>query len=382
MPFILGMLIAAGITVIVMGFSDPALIPRPLSVLILMISVIAAQMLAQNQSARGRTVAGELAVLVGLGLFGTSLFFITDVYFIHIHEPDLVLIWTVAALIGALLLPSKGALAAAIVVGTVWSLMEVLNYRTVFHWEYLLIWFVALGWTIALRWRTGLHLAALGLLCWMSVNLITGAQLLGWGTLDVLGLGVIVSTAIWVTGRYLETRPFPFPRTLEYYGLTLALVTVFMVRFYVQYQAPYPIWQMFAGFSSLTVIALALSAFPRDRETLGAVVALLAFGLGYPNVAPLLYDSLFLIQHGAFVLLSLWIIIHGIRLRDSLVLALGLAGLCAEVVEFFASATGAGPGDNILIGLGFILALVCIAAAATAHRTILKDGRQQKGGPS
>jgi hypothetical protein len=379
MPVIMGVLIAAGITVIVMGFSDPALIPRPLALLILLISVAASLIYAHWLAGRNRTIGSQLAVLAGLGLFGASLFFITKIYFIHVHPPDLVVIWAVASLVAAVVLPSRGALAAGILTATVWSLMEVLNYQTIFHWEYLILWLVAVGWTIALRWRTGLHLTVLGLACWSSVNLMTGAQLLGWGALDVLGLGIVGSTALWVTGRYLETRPFPFPRTLEYYGLTLTLLHVFLVRFYIQYQAPYPIWLMFAGFSALTVIALALSAFPRDREAMSAVIGLLLFGVLYPNLAPLpaLYDSLFVIQHGVFAVLALWMVVHGARLRDSVIVALGLTGLCAEIVEAYAAITNAGRGDNILIGLGFALAAVCIAAAVTAHRTIFKDGRKK-----
>jgi len=177
MPFIMGVLIAAGATVLVMGFADPALIPRPLAVLILIISIIGALFLAQWLSGRERTVSSQLAVVAGLGLFGAGLFFITNVYFIHVHPPDLVVIWALGALIAAIVLPSRGALAAGIVTATVWSLMEVLNYRTIFHWEYLPLWAVAFGWTISLRWRTGMHLSAVGLLCWMSVNLFTGAKL-------------------------------------------------------------------------------------------------------------------------------------------------------------------------------------------------------------
>lgn len=384
MPFIMSVLIAAGATVILMGFADPALIPRPLAVLILMLSAAAALVLAHSLTARNRAVASEVAVLVGLGLFGASLFFITNVYFIHVHPPDLVAVWAAASLIAAIALPSRGALAMGLVTATIWSLMEVQDYRTVFHWEYLPLWLIAVAWTIVLRWRTGLHLAVLGFTAWSSVNLIVGAQLLGWGVLDVLGLGIIISTAVWVTGRYLETRPFPFPRTLEYYGLALALLHVFLLRFYTQYQAPYPIWQMFAGFSALTVVALALSTFPRDREPLTAVLGLLFVGVLYPNLAPMpaLYESLFVIQHGLFILLALWVTVHGARLRDSVIVALGLTGLCAEIVEFYATQTGAGPGDNILIGLGFVLAAVCIAAAVIAHRTIFKGGRQARGGES
>jgi len=139
---------------------------------------------------------------------------------------------------------------------------------------------------------------------------------------------------------------------------------------------------MFAGFSSLTVIALALSTFPNDRQTLSAVAGLLLFGMLYPNLAPVLYENLFLMQHGLFTILALWMITHGVRLRDSVIVALGLAGLCAEIVDLYARLTNAGPGDNILIGLGFVLALGCITAAALAHRTILKDGRQANGGAS
>ncbi|MFP4004438.1 MAG: DUF2157 domain-containing protein [Alphaproteobacteria bacterium] len=378
MPFILGMLIAAGATVILMGFSDPALIPRPLAVLILMTGVAAALILARWFAARNREVSSQVAVLAGLGLFGASLFFITEIYFIHVHPPDLVVVWAVASLAAAVALPSRGALAAGIITATVWSLMEVQDYRTVFHWEYLILWAVAAGWSVSLRWRTGLHLAAAGLIAWMANNLIPGSQLLGWGHLDVLGLLIIASTAVWVTGRYLEERPFPFPRTLEYYGLALALVSVFLLRFYVQYQVPYPIWQMFAGFSALTVFALALTTFPREREALVAVIGLLLTGVLYPNIAPLpaLYGNLLVMQHGLFVILALWMVTHGVRMRDTVIVALGLGGLCAEVVEVYASATGARAGDDVLIGMGFILAVACIMAAVIIHRTIFKDGRK------
>lgn len=384
MPFLLGVLIAAGATVISMGFSDPALIPRPLAVLILLASVAAAFILAHWLTGRKRPIGAQLAVLAGLGLFGASLFFITKIYFIHVHPPDLVVIWAVAALAAAVVLPSRGALAAGIITATVWSLMEVQDYRTVFHWEYLILWLIAVGWTITLRWRTGMHLAALGLTSWSSINLMVGAQLLGWGPLDVLGLGIIGSTALWVSGRYLEERSFPFPRTLEYYGLALALLHVFLIRIYAQFQAPYPIWQMFAGFSALTVVALALATFPKNRETLVAVIALLLTGLLYPNLAPRpeFYDSQFLIQHGLFVIFAMWVVTHGVRMRDSVIVALGLAGLCAEVVEFYASVTNAGPQDHILTGMGVVLAIIVIAAAVTVHRTIFKDGRQTTGGSS
>lgn len=365
----LGIIIAFGMAAMALPtFVNAPVVPRAAILFLSLLSIMAAYGLGFWFARHERRVSAQGAIIAGLALFGAALFFVASAYHIHIRQPDLVLVWSAGALATALILPSRAALAAAVVLGTGWTLLETGFYGTIFHWPYLVFMAAAFGGTLLLRWPPGLHLSVIGLLYWMLNNLEQGAQVIGWGMLDVGGLLLILWTAMWVSGRNLQGTAFPFPRALQYYGLALSLVTLFAARHIFQFQAPSPTWLVLVCFVSLSVGGAALTAFERERIGLVAAGLTLLTGIVYPFAAPQMTEGLVETQHTLFILFALWTVYYGFKRRDAIIATLGLLAWGAEAVSIYTGITGAPLTDPLSIGLSFLAAAAGLGAGYVVYR--------------
>lgn len=371
----LGISVAFGMAAMALPtFSDAPLLPRAAILFLSLLSIMAAYGLGFWFTQHERKISAQSAVIAGLALFGAALFFVASAYHIHIRQPDLVFVWSVGALATALILPSRAALAAAVVLATGWTLLETGFYGTIFHWPYLVFMAAAFGGTLLLRWPGGLHLSVIGLLYWMLNNLEQGAQVIGWGMLDVGGLLLILWTAMWIGGRNLQGTAFPFPRALQYYGLALSLVTLFAARHVFQFQAPSPTWLVLACFVSLSVGGAALTALGRERISLAAAGLTLLTGIVYPFAAPAMTKGLVETQHALFVLFALWTVYYGFMRRDAVIVTLGLLAWGTEAVSIYTAVTGAPFIDPLVIALGFVAAAIGLGAGYMAYRRFERGG--------
>ena len=118
----------------------------------------------------GFEALGHAAILLGVALFGVNIMLIAQIYHISSHYPDGVKLWAVGPLLAAVLTPSRGALAAALVIAGVWTGLKSVAFDRAFHSPFLIFWAVAVVTTHVLRWRRGFHLSVLALVFWLGLN--------------------------------------------------------------------------------------------------------------------------------------------------------------------------------------------------------------------
>src|SRR5215831_1024847 len=78
----------------------------------------------------------QAAVLGGIAVFGASIMLIAQMYHLEGNPPDAVLTWALGALLAAVLIRSRPALAATFVLMVVWSNYE-RSLADAAHWEFL-----------------------------------------------------------------------------------------------------------------------------------------------------------------------------------------------------------------------------------------------------
>jgi uncharacterized membrane protein len=108
----------------------------------------------------------QAAVLGGIAAFGASIMLIAQMYHMEGNPPDAVLTWALGALLAAILLQSRAALAATFVLLVVWTCYE-RGLTDGPHWSFLAGWAAAVAAAVWLGWRAGLHFAAISLAIWL-----------------------------------------------------------------------------------------------------------------------------------------------------------------------------------------------------------------------
>ena len=90
-------------------------------------------------TANERPRLAEVAYALGVGLFGVNITLIAQMFHIDSHPPNGVLLWTIGALVCAVLLRSRAALVLTYFGAITWSMMEILTYQELIHWPFLLV---------------------------------------------------------------------------------------------------------------------------------------------------------------------------------------------------------------------------------------------------
>lgn len=150
---------------------------------------------------------GQAVLLLGLILYGASIMLVAQIYHIDSHYPNGVLLWSLGALLGAVLLRSQAAISLAIVLAVIWTAMESLGFGRQVHWEFLVLWAAFLPLIHRHGWRGALHLALAGLLLWSwFVFLNVGGF---WRLSDKLYLVQVFALsylALFLAGMVMATR--------------------------------------------------------------------------------------------------------------------------------------------------------------------------------
>ncbi len=114
----------------------------------------------------------EAALLIALSIYGGSIMLVSQMYHIHGHYPDGVLMWALGALLAAFVLESQLALVMATILLAVWTGSETFAFGEPRpHWPFLAPWSAAMLLAVLRGWRWGIHLAMLAGLAWLMVTL-------------------------------------------------------------------------------------------------------------------------------------------------------------------------------------------------------------------
>ena len=181
--------------------------------------------------ARKLDAFAHAAILAGIAAYGAGIMLIAQMYHMEGSPPDAVLYWALGALLAAVLLQSRPALAAAFVLIVVWSAWErVLTNGA--HWEFLAVWVAAAAAAVWMSWRPGLHLAAVGLLIWLVP---LGFFVLGRHAHWLVALiGTAIALSAVAAGPAID-RYLPSAQALFAYGVAVAFGALFIAQFVDDY---------------------------------------------------------------------------------------------------------------------------------------------------
>ncbi|MBU6157190.1 MAG: DUF2157 domain-containing protein, partial [Alphaproteobacteria bacterium] len=155
----------------------------------------------------GRDLVGEAFLLLGVLLFGANIWFVAQTYNINSHYPDGTMLWALGALVTALIAPSRAALAAALAIGSLWTVQESTDFDGPLHVQYILFWAVCAAQAARISWRPGIHLAALGLILWFVVSNDSLQRLLSWSNAEIASIYVFLPLLVWSVTQIRETGP-------------------------------------------------------------------------------------------------------------------------------------------------------------------------------
>lgn len=165
----------------------------------------AAYVAAGLLAARGKPKFAQAFVILGCGIFGATIMFVSQMYHLTGRPEDGVLLWCLGTLAAAIFLRSVPAACLGLMLATLWAGMHMSRWEEVYFW-YLPLWcvFAALAWYW--RNRTLAHLCALGLVMWQFFALYqaVGESSMPVGmALSLVGIALVLgsgSVRRWLQG--------------------------------------------------------------------------------------------------------------------------------------------------------------------------------------
>ncbi|NWG46653.1 MAG: DUF2157 domain-containing protein [Alphaproteobacteria bacterium] len=315
--------------------------------------------------ARGRGALGQAFVLLGVALFGVNIMLIAQIYHIRAHDPDAVRLWALGALGAAVLVPSRPALAASLVIAGVWSWMEVVDYDAAVHLPHLLFIVAAALVVQAFAWSTGLHLVMLSLVFFLVLNAEALRALFGLSWLGFMAALCLLLLTGWAKGQVLERFGYPFARLVTHYSVFLLALTLFLLQFP---EGPGTAGLGLPLLGGLGALALALTGAGlllgrvSLLELVGAV-GVVALAIGLPLLVP--GDDrgagLQWLTAAGVIAFYVWMVTVGARTDDRFLVNWGFVGFGAEALYIYFetfetlldSALFFLVGGLLLIALGF-----------------------------
>jgi len=176
---------------------------------------------------RGLAVFAHAGLLLGSALFGGGIMLIAQMYHMDGHPPDAVLLWSIGAFVGGVLLRANSSLVLALTLVCLWSIMESSLMRGV-NWWFLPAWGLVTAAFLWTRWSPGLHLSGLAL----SGFFVSLGYRLGNGdehaVVVLLGIAVMAASYLAANTRWVAASFAPIGIG---YGLAIAFAGLFAQQF-------------------------------------------------------------------------------------------------------------------------------------------------------
>jgi len=234
---------------------------------------------------------------------------IAQMYHLEGNPPDAVLTWALGALLAAVLIRSRPALAAGFVLLVAWSNYE-RSLADAAHWEFLPAWAAAAAVAAWLGWRPGLDLAAISLGIWLVP--------LGFFLLDhhahwiTAAIGALAAVGAAAAGPAIDRR-IAASAALFAYASMVAFAGLYVFAF-VDYGVPDRSWTpqlvLLAALTLVLLLAAMLWALVSDNR--GALwlayggFALEVFSLYVRTMGTLLDTALFFLIAALMVSALAW----------------------------------------------------------------------------
>lgn len=385
-PIVLGFLGAVLIAAAAMTFvaANWEEIPRLARLGLLLAGMGIAYGFAVALQRRGYDLLADAAVTAGAAAFGAAIMLVGQIYHIQKDFPAGVALWSLGALIAAVLANSRGALAIAFAGFAFWSFLGAEDPGWIVHWPSLLAIAASTWLAVAWNWPAGRHLAVLALLFWLVATVFTLAGRYDWPGHAAYTTLLVSAGLLWAVAHWnLRETPLrawsAYLDTLAPYALAGLLALLLILQFAGDV-FPEPVTADEAGpFLNPYILALgllaasALALVPTIRSgaftRLDATVLLSA--LAIPLAVAFLADS------GQFLALStdpgrsvilaatligiaVWLTAYGHRRSSRITVNLALIAFGAEVLYIYLETFGSLLDTALFFLLGGVL-LIALA---------------------
>jgi len=323
---------------------------------------------------RDRALIGQAFVLLGVLLFGANIWLIAQTYNINADFPAGILLWGAGALAAAFLVPSRAALAAALVIGSYWT-QEMTGAQQPIHLGFLPYWALCAALASYLNWRPGIHLSALALIFWSVINYNGIQDMLGWSDAELLTLYILLPLAIWSACQIFEASPNALTMTIGHYAFFFFLGAFSLLHLPdTGARGPMPSWMAFAAVMSAISLAAVFASLRRKGSTiidvLGTLFACLVTFSYVIAVGPDddSYDVAYL---ACTLIVIIWSISRGARMDDRFVINLSTVAFGLWVLYAYFELFSRLMNQAVFFTVGGILLIALALGLENLRRTLV-----------
>ncbi len=150
---------------------------------------------------------GHALAVLGVALFGVAILLTAQTFNMASFRNTAVLIWCLAGLATAILLPSRPVLILSAILGAIWAGLEFANpFVDGALWSYLPLWLGSLILAVRLQSRVTLHLLALALVLWIGHGLTEYGRVLDMEPVILQVAATLVFGAVTLGAVVLRDR--------------------------------------------------------------------------------------------------------------------------------------------------------------------------------
>lgn len=326
--------------------------------------------------------AFEGLVLLGTILFGVNIMFVAQTYNINAHYPDGVLLWSAGAMVAALLIPSRSALALGFCLVALATGLEVLRFTPVLHVKFLYIWGpLALG-AFFLKWRPGHHLAALSFAAWLLFSGLYLENAFDFKSPDIL-LVYATGSALAASLGLVITPPDKRHSVIFIYGYLILLFISWLLLFWDS-RGGSPLAGKFALICATGVGGLSLFGVMKkqlrilDGIIMTALVLLLPYLAYYPSTSS---QIAFWSKSAGLLMFLAWALSFGAWRQSKLIINYALVALGGEILFIYFSTFGGLLGNSAFFGISGVVFIASAFGLEKLRRTLSMKNKGEAHDP-
>lgn len=323
--------------------------------------------LAAFARSRAMDVLAEVCLLIGIMVYGAAIWFVSQTYHLEGGLEDGLLLWSLGALVAALLAASQVGAVLGFLLAIAWIEASWANGSDLVLALFPPICLAAMIASIRLEWRVAAQAGMLAVVAYLILLVYRGGDLVGWreGTITIVLASL--SLALWALLNAVPATREWIARPSRFWAIIVAIIATVLAPYMQIALRPHEVLPVAAAIILPAVLAagfaLALKRLPMADA--GAVVGLAIALAGLSLAAPPDGDRGALeVPFLIVVALELiWVIALGVRRGDRLAVNLGFAAFGAWVIylyvavfdSFLNSAVFFAVGGILLIALGILL---------------------------
>lgn len=317
----------------------------------------------------------EIALLIAIGVYGASVWFVGQTYHLPGGADEGLMLWALGGLAVGILAASPTAMVVGFLIAIGWIVSAWWAESTAVLWLFPVAFAIALAYVLKAGWFVALQTATLAAVAYMITCAARLGDLFALSHAESFaGLG-IVALGLWATLHLTAPRADWTVRPLRFWMLLTAILATLVVSA-LSVAAPSPGWMPVGGaLTALSILAAGMAASVRRLTPVDALVCACAaaalFGLpliAADAVSTVKLEIPSLTLAGA---LLVWFISIGLRRGDRAAVNLGFIGFGLWTIYLYAAVFNDFLDGALFFAIGGVLLIVLALALDRVRRTML-----------